>query len=56
MGYLVVSIIVAIAVSTSVYLATASLLLAFIAYSAAGTLTLMSAVVSDLIVSEGFDD
>lgn len=47
MGYLIVSILVAIATSVSVYAATASLGLAFIAYAAAGTFTLFSALIAE---------
>ena len=47
MGFLIVSILVAIATATSVYIATASLGLAFIAYAAAGTLTLFSALIAE---------
>lgn len=49
MGFLIVSIIVAIATAISVYVATTSLVLAFIAYSATGTITLLSA-----LIAEGF--
>lgn len=47
MGFLIVSIIVAIATGISVYVVSASLVLAFIAYSAAGTITLLSALIAD---------
>ncbi|MEM6387202.1 MAG: hypothetical protein AAF718_13300 [Pseudomonadota bacterium] len=47
MGFLIVSILVAIATATSVYIATASVMLAFIAYATAGTFTLLSAVIAD---------
>lgn len=49
MGFLVVSIIVAMATGISVYIASASVLLAFIAYAAAGTISLLSALIADAI-------
>ena len=50
MGYLIVSIIVAMATAISIYVASQSLLLAFLASSAAGTMTLVSALVADSLV------
>ncbi|MCG6882887.1 MAG: hypothetical protein LJE62_03930 [Silicimonas sp.] len=50
MGFLLISIIVAIASAVSAYVAFGSILLAFIAYSAAGTLTLFSALIADGLV------
>ena len=47
MGYLFVSIFVAATMSVSVYAATGSFLLAFLGYSAAGCLTLLSVLVAD---------
>ena len=52
MGYLFVSIIVAIATAISVYTASASFVLAFVAYSAAGSLTLFSALIAEALTSE----
>ena len=49
MGILFVSIIVAIASAISAYVISASFLLAFVAYAAAGTVTLVSA-----LIAEGF--
>lgn len=56
MGFLFVSIIVAIATAISVYAVSASLVLAFVAYAAAGTLTLISALIADGIVGGGSID
>lgn len=56
MAFLIVSIIVAIATATSVYIASASLVLAFFAYSAAGTLTLFSALIATGLFYGGADD
>lgn len=56
MGFLLVSIIVAIATGISVYIASASLMLAFVAYSAAGTITLLSALIADGLVNEDLID
>lgn len=50
MGFLLVSIIVAIASAISVYALSASLLLAFLAYTTAGTMTLLSALIAEAIV------
>jgi hypothetical protein len=47
MGFLLVSIIVAIATAISVYAISASLVLAFVAYAAAGTITLISALIAE---------
>ena len=47
MGFLIVSIIVAIATGISIYAVTASLVLAFLAYAAAGTITLLTALIAD---------
>lgn len=52
MGHLIVSIIVASATATSVYLTSGSLLTAFLAYSAAGTISLLSALIADGLVNE----
>ena len=51
MGFLFVSICVAIAAAVSVYIASASLVLAFVAYAAAGSLTLISALIADGLVN-----
>lgn len=51
MGFLFVSICVAIAAAISVYIASASLVLAFVAYTAAGSLTLISALIADGLVN-----
>ena len=51
MGFLFVSICVAIAAAISVYIVSASLVLAFVAYAAAGSLTLISALVADGFVN-----
>lgn len=56
MAFLIVSIIVAIATATSVYIASASLVLAFFAYSAAGTLTLFSALIATGLFYGDTDD
>ena len=56
MGLLIVSIIVASATSTSVYITSESLMLAFIAYSAAGTIALFSAIIADGLVNEDLID
>ncbi len=56
MGYLFVSILVAMAAAISAYIASASLLLAFIAYAAAGSLTLISALIADGLVSWNTND
>ena len=50
MGFLLVSIIVAIASAISVYALSASLVLAFLAYTTAGTMTLLSALIAEAIV------
>ena len=47
MGLLIVSILVAIACALSAYVATASLVVAFIAYAASGTMTLVSALIAE---------
>lgn len=46
MGFLIFSILVAVATAASVYVASASMLLAFAAYAAAGTITLLSALIA----------
>ncbi len=56
MGYLFVSILVAIAAAISVYIASASLVLAFVAYAAAGSLTLISALIADGLVNWNTND
>ena len=56
MGLLIVSIIVASATSTSVYMTSGSLMLAFLAYSAAGTISILSALIADGLVSEDLFD
>ncbi len=56
MGLLIVSIIVASATASSVYMTSGSLMLAFLAYSAAGTLSLLSALIADGLVGEDFQD
>lgn len=47
MGFLIISILVAIATATSVYIATTSIVLAFVAYTVAGTITLISAFIAE---------
>ncbi|MEM7717846.1 MAG: hypothetical protein AAF222_01460 [Pseudomonadota bacterium] len=49
MGFLIVSIFVASATATSAYIATGSLMMAFLAYSAAGMMTLVSALIADSV-------
>lgn len=56
MGFLFVSICVAIASAISVYVAFGSLLLAFVAYAAAGSVTLISALVADGLVNGDLSD
>lgn len=56
MAYLLVGLIVAMATAISAYVATSSLLLAFFAYYAAGTLTLLSALIAAGLVTEDATD
>ena len=53
MGHLVISFIAAFAVAIAVYAETASLLYAFLAYSGAGTLVLLTAVLSTMVALHG---
>ena len=48
MGYLVISFIAAFAVAIAVYAETASFFYAFLAYSGAGTLVLLTVVLSTM--------
>lgn len=51
MGYALTAVIAALAVSISVYSATGSFLLAFVAYSAGGTMTLLLALTAAAVFS-----
>ena len=53
MGHLVISFFAAFAVAIAVYVETASLFYAFLAYSGAGTLVLLTAVVSTMVALHG---
>ena len=56
MGFLIVSILVAMACALCAFVATASLGLAFVAYAAAGTITLFSAMLAEgLTYGDTFD-
>lgn len=49
MGYVIVSIVAALAMSVSVYNETVSILLSFLAYSITGNLVMASAMLSDVL-------
>ena len=50
MAHIIISFFAAFAVALSVYLETASLMYAFLAYSGAGSLVLLSAIFASMIV------
>lgn len=56
MGFLIVSILVAAATATSTYLVSGSLMLAFFAYAAAGSLALISALIAEAFVPGDLED
>ncbi len=55
MGYLIISIAAAISTSVVVYADTQSMLLTFLAYSASGTIVLLSAMIADRIDPANID-
>ena len=55
MGYLMISIAAALTTSAVVYADTQSMLLTFFAYSASGTIVLLSAMIADTIDPANFD-
>ena len=55
MGYALTAVIAALAVSISVYAATGSFLLAFLAYSSGGTMTLLLALTAAAVFPTPID-
>lgn len=55
MGYALLAIVAALAVSISVYGATSSVILAFLGYSAGGTMTLLLALAAAALAPDRLD-